>query len=143
MCGFPMQYILLWETYLTQLLLAPSNQLLQKPDQFPSQIVHPTASWCCTLLTWWPVLLEVPWRSSPFCHPLQQEGPQAYHSPHLGPSSLNRVLGRWVLDWWLWVTKPVWSPLTKPERHVWALVILNALQNQGDMTSLCPPLGHG
>lgn len=50
---------------------------------------------------------------------------------------------RYMLDGWLWVAKPVWSPLTKPGRRVWASGVLGALQNEGDMTSLCHPLGHG
>lgn len=31
----------------------------------------------------------------------------------------------------------------KPGGHVWALVVLGALENEGDMASLCHLLSHG
>lgn len=107
--GFPVQYILFWETCLIQLLSAPSNWLLLKPDQFPSQILHPTVSCCCNLLTWWPVLLEVPGNPLPFT----QLGMRRRTLP---PSTTGRTSGwalttpqriifeydvRCLLDWWL------------------------------------------
>lgn len=49
--------------------------------------------------------------------------------------------GRWLLSWWsCWTTVVISS---KPRRSIQALIILGALQNEGDMILLYHPLSHG